>query len=207
MASVGCWLRRSEACSQSSFPLPHPLPRLVPVGPPHLPLFKPTPKPSFVFKYIVPAIPPTTASFLRLGVFSSWVRGGRNGGGVGPEAGGALSLSLCLTPWSELIHPSEPCQALTAGVTRRPTWRGGCWAAPGQRWCPESLGQLLGAGLVLLIVTPSAPNARPGHGRCLLNAHQGLGMGGWADGSQACSFVAISCVPWRREGGVGRARI
>ena len=128
-------------------------------------------------------------------------------GGQAEEAGGALSLSLCLTPWSELIHPSEPCQALTAGFTRRPTWRGGCWAARGQRWCPESLGQLLGAGLVLLIVTPSAPTARPGHGRCLLNAHRGLGMGGWVDGSQACSFVAISCVPWRCEGGVGRARI
>lgn len=36
----------------------------------------------------------------------------------GKEAGKALSLSLCVAPWSELIHLPKPLQMLTAGFTR-----------------------------------------------------------------------------------------
>lgn len=41
------------------------------------------------------------------------------------EAGRALSWSLCLTHWSDLIHPWEPSLGLTAGFTgeRRLKWK------------------------------------------------------------------------------------
>lgn len=80
--------------------LPDPFCRLVPSCPHPLPLFKPTPN-TCVFKDMVPATPPITTSFLRLGVSSPWVSGGRNG------LGGVSRASRQDTELVSLFNPLE----------------------------------------------------------------------------------------------------
>ena len=89
---------------------------------------------------------------------------------------------------------------LTAGFTRRPTWRGGCRAAPAHGSALRAWGSFWEPGLCCSSSHPQCPPRGLGT-EVLAERMPRAGHGG-----QACSFAALPCAPWCCEGGVRRTR-